>query len=100
MKNSMLKYEFSNILINYLDIELKPYTINEIKEIVKKKIFNGKNKKEATWEDKDIFNCNILNYNYVIDYIFSHYVLRQIDEPKCYYYHYYQLPIEVKKLNY
>lgn len=38
------KYLFSGQLIEYLNIPNKSYTINEIKEIVKVKIFNNKKK--------------------------------------------------------
>jgi len=99
--NSSLKYEFSSDLINYLGIYSKPYTFDEITNIIKTKKFNNKNSKSITWEEKDIFNIskNIkLKYTFVINYILNNFI-KNLNEPTYYYYYYYQQPIEIKRLD-
>jgi hypothetical protein len=52
------KYYFTNELIQYLEISQKPYTILEISNTIRMKIFNMCKTKEVTWEEIDLFNLN------------------------------------------
>jgi hypothetical protein len=95
------KYLFSNQLIEYLNISNKSYSINEIKDIVKVKIFNNKKNKQLTWDEIFLFNLDdfkVINYNHMIRLIINNFMLKNENQPNCKFYYYYQKPIEVKKL--
>ncbi len=95
------KYLFSNQLIEYLNISNKSYSINEIKDIVKVKIFNNKKNKHLTWDEIFLFNLDdfkVINYNHMIRLIINNFMLKNENQPNCKFYYYYQKPIEVKKL--
>ena len=95
------KYLFSNQLIEYLNIPNKSYTINEIKEIVKTKIFNNKKNKQLTWDEIFLFNLDdfkVINYNHMIRLITANFIIKHENQPNCKFYYYYQIPVEVKKL--
>lgn len=99
--NPTCKYEFSNTLINHLGIKQKPYTINEMSEIIKNVMFKHQSKKNATWEDKDVFKIksDTITYNKIQHYAMTHFIIRESNEPDCLYYYYYQIPVEVKKID-
>ena len=100
--NINLKYIFSNPLIEYLEIPCKSYSINEISDIVKFKIFKSKKTKQLSWDEIYLFNLNdfkVINYNHMIKLITENFIMKHEDEPNCKFYYYYQLPIEVKKLD-
>jgi hypothetical protein len=97
--NLNLKYIFSNQLIEYLNITNKSYTINEIKDIVKTKIFNNKKNKQLTWDEIFLFNLDdfkVINYNYMIKLIINNFIIKYENQPNCKFFYYYQIPIEVK----
>ena len=96
------KYLFSGQLIEYLNISNKSYTINEIKDIVKVKIFNNKKNKQLSWDEIFLFNLDdfkVINYNHMIRLIIDNFVVKNENQPNCKFYYYYQIPIEVKKLD-
>jgi hypothetical protein len=100
--NLNLKYLFSNQLIEYLEIPYKSYSINEISDIVKFKIFKSKKTKQLSWDEIYLFNLNdfkVINYNYMIKLITKNFILKHEDEPNYKFYYYYQIPIEVKKID-
>ena len=96
------KYYFTNELIQYLEISQKPYTILEISNIVRIKIFNMCKTKEVTWEEIDLFNLNSkfdkIGVNHMIKLIIKNFIIKESNEPDCKFYYYYQNPIQVKKL--
>jgi hypothetical protein len=95
------KYIFSNQLIEYLNIQNKSYTINEIKDIVKTKIFNNKKNKQLTWDEIFLFNLDdfkVINYNHMIRLIINNFILKNENQPNCKFYYYYQIPVEVKDI--
>ena len=96
------KYLFSNQLIEYLNIPNKSYTINEIKDIVKIKIFNNKKNKQLTWDEIFLFNLDdfkVINYNNMIKLIINNFIIKHENQPNCKFYYYYQIPKEVKKID-
>jgi hypothetical protein len=95
------KYLFSNQLIEYLNIPNKSYTINEIKDIVKVKIFNNKKNKQLTWDEIFLFNLDdfkMINYNHMIRLIINNFIIKNENQPNCKFYYYYQIPVEVKDI--
>jgi hypothetical protein len=84
-----------------LGIKSKSYTINEMSDIIKNVMFKQKSKKDATWEDKDIFKVksNTITYNQSQHYAMTYYLIRESNEPECLYNYYYQIPIKVKKID-
>jgi len=95
------KYLFSNQLIEYLNIANKSYTINEIKDIVKVKIFNNKKNKQLTWDEIFLFNLDdfkMINYNHMIKLIINNFIVKNENQPNCKFYYYYQIPVEVKDI--
>jgi len=99
--NLTSKYLFSNQLIEYLNIPNKSYTIKEIKDIVKVKIFSNKKNKQLTWDEIFLFNLDdfkVINYDHMVRLIINNFILKNENQPNCKFYYYYQKPIEVKKL--
>jgi len=95
------KYLFSSQLIEYINIPYKSYSINEIKDIIKVKIFNNKKSKQLTWDEIFLFNLDdfkIINYNHMVRLIIDNFIIKNENQPNCKFYYYYQKPIEVKKL--
>lgn len=100
--NRNLKYIFSNQLIEYLNISNKSYTIDEISDIVKLKIFNNKKNKHLTWDEIFLFNLDdfkVINYNHMMKLIIDNFIIKHENQPNCKFYYYYQIPIEVKKID-
>ena len=100
--NFYSKYKFSNKLFEYLGIIEKQYTIDEIINILKFKIFNGNKTKEITWKEIDLFNLNYnfktIGLNHMIKLITKNFIIKEMNEPNCKFYYYYQIPLEVKKI--
>ncbi len=100
---SNCKFEFSIQLMEFLNILPKPYTLDEIANIVKTKVFKKRFSKEnITWEEIDLFqikpNKSRLTFKFVMDFIKSHLIIREANEPECNFYYYYQIPVIVNKL--
>jgi hypothetical protein len=100
---SNCKFEFSIQLMEFLNILPKPYTLDEISNIVKTKVFKKRFSKEnITWEEIDLFQLkqtkSRLTFKFVMDFIKSHLIVREANEPECNFYYYYQIPVKVDKI--
>jgi len=96
------RYLLSNEFADYLDISQRGYTLKEIKKIVSEKIFNGDNTKIPSVNDKIIFRTNrlYLEYDWVVDYILSNYIIDEVGCPPFHSYSYNQIPINVSSIQY
>jgi hypothetical protein len=96
------KYLFTKDFIQYLGISQKPYTINEISNNIKFKIFKGCKTKDLTWEEYELFNLKLplkkIRYNQMIKLVINNFIIKETNEPDCKFYYYYQIPVQVKKL--
>jgi hypothetical protein len=97
------KYLFTKDFIQYLGIEQKPYTIDEISINIKCKIFNGYFIKDITWEEYELFNLKLplkkIRYSQMIFHIINNFIIKETNEPDCNFYYYYQIPVQVKKID-